>query len=49
MDQEKRHSGRGSRIRLTRSGATMSARRSDDPDVPEGSMVSGDETSEVRR
>ncbi|RLZ03958.1 Na+/H+ antiporter subunit A [Kocuria tytonicola] len=49
VDRERQRSGRGSRIRLTRSGATMTARRSDDPDVPEGSMVSGDEVSEVRQ
>ena len=49
VDRQRQRSGRGSRIRLTRSGATMTARRSDDPDVPEGSMVSGDEASEVRQ
>ncbi|RKQ34849.1 Na+/H+ antiporter subunit A [Kocuria tytonis] len=48
-EARKQRSGRGSRIRLTRNGRTMSATRSDDPDVPTGSMVSGDEASEVRQ
>ncbi|MDO4918213.1 Na+/H+ antiporter subunit A [Kocuria sp.] len=48
LESGTRRTGRGSRIRLTRSGAGVSATRSDDPDVPTGSIVSGDETSEVR-
>ncbi|CAL8899615.1 putative cation antiporter NADH dehydrogenase subunit [Kocuria varians] len=66
MESEKKRAGRGSRIRLTRSGPSVSATRVDeadgtgdpdaprapdasaDADAPEGSVVRGDETSEVR-
>ncbi|KUP28484.1 Na+/H+ antiporter subunit A [Kocuria rhizophila] len=48
VEDDRKRTGRGSRIRLTRNGPVMTATRSEDPDAPEGSMVSGDETSEVR-
>lgn len=48
LEASTQRSGRGSRIRLTRKGSAMSATRSESPDLPAGSMASGDETSEVR-
>ena len=49
VESRKKRAGRGARIRLTRNGPEVTAHRADDPDAPEGSLVSGDEPQEAQR
>lgn len=49
VESRKKRAGRGARIRLTRNGPGVTAHRVDDPDAPEGSLVSGDEPQEAQR